>query len=88
MKLSITHLRSIRKGTKLIKTFHDVVLHPHKITLPHEQLHGGLGRTYIKASYCSRTSTVLHHKVSLIVSSMYCWHKGWAVEDPNTGPHI
>ena len=29
-------------GTKHVKTVHDAVCHPHKVTLPHEQLHGGL----------------------------------------------
>ena len=34
VKTRLISIRSIIKGTKLMKTIHDVMCHPHSVTLP------------------------------------------------------
>ena len=62
----------IIKGTKHLKTVHDVVCHPHNVTLPHEQVHGVVSRTEQGRVPIPHT---LHgrapkHKMPLIMKSM------------------
>jgi hypothetical protein len=57
--MNVLHLSSLRadedegdvssgtlsRAPNTSKNIHDIVSHPHNVSLPHEQLHGVLGRT-------------------------------------------
>ena len=55
-----------------LKTIHDVVSHPHHVTLPHEQLHSVYSRTDQGRVPIPHTlhSRALQHKVPLIMKGM------------------